>query len=238
MQLAKFTRSPQKLFCSGIVTLHATDHRQVEQTAEFVNPFVQAPFEFPASDFGRAFALVNHAQVIVGHYVVGSEGRRKFEVLTGLCQLSLVKQRQGKAVVSSVVVGIDVETAAEGGGRLRHVAAVIVGDSEVVVSQYKCRRGGHRPAIVFDGQVQQTFVEQKDTELVVTEDVIGLGVEQVLKLLPCLPQPSLAFMRQGEEKALVDRSVAEKTSALGAELVRRGAHVTAPGTAWGAMSRF
>src|ERR1019366_10223580 len=126
-QLAKLPRSPQKLFCSGIVTLRTTDQRKVEQTAEFVNSLFQAPFEFPASDLGRAFALVNHAQVIVGHYVFGCEGRRKLKVLAGLCELSLMKQRQGKPVVGGVVVGINVETAAEGGSRLRHVASVVVG---------------------------------------------------------------------------------------------------------------
>jgi len=73
---------------------------------------------------------------------------------------------------------------------------------------------------------------------VVTQDVIGLGVEQVLKLLPCLPSPSLAFMHQGQKKPLVNRSVAEKPSALGAELVRRGTQLTAAGTTYGAMSCF
>jgi hypothetical protein len=91
---------------------------------------------------------------------------------------------------------------------------------------------------VFDGQIQQTFVEQKISELVVAQDVIGLGVEQVLELMPCLPPPSLAFMHQGQEKPLVNPSVAEKTSALGAELVRRGAQVAAAGTTHRAIIRF
>src|SRR5208283_1425123 len=112
-QFAKLAGSPQKFFCFGIVALRTTDHRQVEQTAEFVNSFIQAPFEFPASDFGGAFALVNHAQVIVGHHVIGCEGRGEFKVLAGFGQLSLVKERQGKAVVGGIVIGIDVETAAE-----------------------------------------------------------------------------------------------------------------------------
>jgi hypothetical protein len=90
---------------------------------------------------------------------------------------------------------------------------------------------------VFDGQVQQTFVEQKVSELVVAQDVIGLGVEQVLELLPCLPPPSLSFMHQGQKKPLVNRSVAEKTPALGAEFVRRGAHLTAAGTTYRAINR-
>src|SRR5208283_1439452 len=151
--------------------------------------------------------------------VIGCEGRGEFKVLAGFGQLSLVKERQGKAVVGGIVIGIDVETAAEGGSGLWHVTAVVVGDPQVVISQYKCRRGCHCPAIVFDGQIQQTFVKRKDAELVVAEDVIGLGVEQMLELLPCLPQPSLAFMRQRQEQALVNRCVSEKASALGAELI-------------------
>jgi hypothetical protein len=46
--------------CSGIITLRTTDHRKVVQTAEFVNSLFKALFEFPASDLGRALALVNH----------------------------------------------------------------------------------------------------------------------------------------------------------------------------------
>src|ERR1039457_5317214 len=195
-QLAKLTRSPQKLFCSGVITLRTTDHRKVEETAEFVNPLFQAPFEFPASDLGLAFALVNHTQVIVGHYVFGCERCRKLKVLACPGELSLVKQRQRQPVVGGVVVGINVETAAEGIRCLRHIAAVVVGDPEIVIGQHKCRRGRHRAAIVFDGQVQQTFVEQKVSELVVAQDVIGLGIEQVLELLPSLPPPSLPFMYQ------------------------------------------
>src|ERR1017187_10846191 len=80
-QLAKLTRLPQKLFCSSVVTLRTTHHRKVEQTAEFVNPLFQAPFELLASDLSFAFALVNHAQVGVGHYVFGCESRRKLTVL-------------------------------------------------------------------------------------------------------------------------------------------------------------
>jgi hypothetical protein len=91
---------------------------------------------------------------------------------------------------------------------------------------------------VFDGQVQQTFVEQEVSKLVVAEDIIGLGIEQVLELLPRLPPPSVALMRQGQKKPLVNRSVAEKTSALGAELVRRATQVTAAGTTYRVMSRF
>jgi hypothetical protein len=91
---------------------------------------------------------------------------------------------------------------------------------------------------VFDGQVQQTFVKQKVSELVVAQDVIGLGVEQVLELLPSFPPPSLALMHEGQKEALVNRSVAQKTSALGAELVRRGAQVTAAGTTYRALSCF
>src|SRR5208282_4396957 len=129
--------------------------------------------------------------MIVGHYVFGREGRGKLKMFAGVGELSLVKQRQRQPVVGGVVVGINVETAAEGGGRFRHVAAVVVGDPEVVVGQHKCRRGRHRAAIVFDGQVQQAFVEQKNTELVVAQDVIGLGVEQMLELLPRLLPPPL-----------------------------------------------
>ena len=81
-------------------------------------------------------------------------------------------------------------------------------------------------------------MEQEVPELVVAEGVVGLGVEQVLEFLPCFPSPSLVFMHQGQKKALVDRSVAEKTSALGAEFVRRGAQVTATGTTYRAISRF
>jgi hypothetical protein len=76
---------------------------------------------------------------------------------------------------------------------------------------------------VLDGQVEQAFVEQKVSKLVVAQDVVGLGVEQVLELLPRLPPPSVAFMHHGQEKPLINGSVAEKASALGAELVRRGA---------------
>ena len=81
-------------------------------------------------------------------------------------------------------------------------------------------------------------MEQKVSELVVAEHVIGLGIQQVLELLPGLPLPSLAFMHQSEEKPLVNRRIAEKTSALGAELVCRAAHLTAAGTAYRSMSRF
>jgi hypothetical protein len=77
---------------------------------------------------------MNHAQVIVGHYVFRRQGRRKLEVLAGFCQLSLVKQGQSKPVVGGIVVGVNVETAAEGGGGLRHIASVVVGDPEIVVS--------------------------------------------------------------------------------------------------------
>src|SRR5208282_1895052 len=238
VQLAKLTRPPQKLLCSRIVTLRTTDNRKVEQTAEFMNALFQAPFEFATGDLRLAFSLMNHAQVIVGHYVFRRQGRRKLEVLSGFCQLSLVKQRQSKPVVGGVVVGTNIETAAEGGGGLRHVAPVVVGDPEIVVGQNKNRRGFQRPVIVFDGLVQQPFVEQKVSELVVTQNVVGLGVEQVLELLPCLPPPSLAFMHQGQKKPLVNRSVTKKSSALGAELVRRCAQLTAAGTTYGALNHF
>jgi hypothetical protein len=55
------------------------DQGKVEQTAQFVNPLFQAPVEFPASDLGLAFALVNNAQVIVGHYVFRGKSRRSTE---------------------------------------------------------------------------------------------------------------------------------------------------------------
>ena len=116
-----------------------------------MNPLFQAPFEFLAGDLGRAFALVNHAQVIVGHNVLGCEGHRQLKLLTSLCELPLMKQRQSKPVVGGVVVGINFETAAESGSRLRHIAAVVVGDAEVVVGQHECCRGCYRAAIVFDG---------------------------------------------------------------------------------------
>jgi hypothetical protein len=40
-------------------------------------------------------------------------------------------------------------------------------------------------------------VEQKVSKLVVAQDVVGLGIEQVLELLPRLPPASVAFMHQG-----------------------------------------
>jgi hypothetical protein len=83
---------------------------------------------------------------------------------------------------------------------------------------------------VFNGQVEQTFVEQKVSELVVAQDVIGLGVKQVLEFPSRLFLSSIAFMHQGQKKPLVNRSIAKKTSALGAEFVRRAAEPAAAGT--------
>jgi hypothetical protein len=91
---------------------------------------------------------------------------------------------------------------------------------------------------VFDGLVQQTFVEQKVSELVVAQHVVGLGVEQVLELQPGLAPPPLTFMHQGQKEPLVNRSIAQKPSALGAKLVCRRAELTAAGTSHSSLNHF
>src|SRR5262249_12559568 len=73
-RLAELARSLQQLISAGVVTVRATDGRQVEQTAQFVNTLFQAAFEFPTCGLELALALVNHAQVIVSHHVFGCEG--------------------------------------------------------------------------------------------------------------------------------------------------------------------
>ena len=87
-----------KALLPGIVTLRTTAQRKVEDTAEFVDALLQAAFELGEQSAVSAFAFVNHAEVIVGHYVFGCEGRGKLKVLAGLCELSRRNRGKSKAV--------------------------------------------------------------------------------------------------------------------------------------------
>src|SRR5438874_9831626 len=127
--------APEKFVGRDQIALCSPNGCQVIQAAYIATRLFQAELKFASGRFVITLAFVNDSQVVVGHQVFRSQDQRQLKVLACFVKLTAVEQRDGQPVVCSVVVGIDFQTAAERGGRGRHVAAMVVRDAEVVMAE-------------------------------------------------------------------------------------------------------
>src|SRR5207248_10897045 len=102
-------------------------------------------------------------------------------------------------VVCSVVVGIDFQTAAERGGRGRHVAAMVVRDAEVVMAEYEAGSQGYGLLVISHRLVERALMKMQVAEQMVRKYVFRIGYQQTLKLPARFLAATVALMHQGKE---------------------------------------
>ena len=192
---AEFSGTPQKVFCAFPVPIGAPDYGQVENATHFPDGFVEAALELALGGLRFATALVNHADVIMRHQVFGCEGDGLLEVVESLLQLPGMKQRNSQTIVRSIVVWVDFQTPTERPDCLRHVSAMVPGNSQIVMGQHETGGRCHCLLVAFDSTVNCALVEIESAQHVVREHMLGFGRGECDQRLLQLPRLSGAALR-------------------------------------------
>src|SRR5512146_1252345 len=106
-----------------------------------------------------AATLVDYADVVVSHQILGGEGERALELLQRFLQTAGMEIADGETIVRRIVVGINVQAMLESVNGLGHVAMVIPGNAQVVVAAGKVGSAGQGPFVVTYGFQQNPFME-------------------------------------------------------------------------------
>ena len=177
------------------------------ETAGVAARFFQGALELPGGGFVFSQAFVNDTQMIVRHHVLGSQRQGQFEMLMGLFQLAAVEQSKRETVMGRVVVGIDFQAATEFLRSARHVATMVVGNTQVVVSENERRRCSDRFLVAARGLVQQTFVKVKSAEQMISKNVAGLHREQTFQFMARFLASAFTLVDKRQQEPLVNRGV-------------------------------
>jgi hypothetical protein len=73
--------SPDKIVCAFNIPFASSNDGQMEQATHFAHGLIEATLEFALGGVRFAPPLMNHANVVMGHQVLGREGNGLFEMI-------------------------------------------------------------------------------------------------------------------------------------------------------------
>src|SRR5215471_6724885 len=197
LRLREAASALSQLFRCNPVTLRVTNERKVIQAADVATGFLQAALELACRRLILTLPLMNNAEVVMRHHVLGGQRQRKFEVLMSLIELAVVEQGEGEAIMSCVVVGVDFKAAAVAPHGARHVTAMVVGDTKIIVSESETGSCRYRLLVISRGLFKQPVMKVERAEQMVSEHVLGLCCQQAFELAAGLLAASFPFVDHG-----------------------------------------
>src|ERR1039458_10290999 len=155
----EFMGAPEEVFRAVLIPFAAPNYGQMEQAAHFSHGLIETAPELALGGFRFAPPLVNHADVVMRHQVLWRECDGLFEVIRGFFQLPGVKQGHRQPIVCGVVVRVNLQATAKGADGFLHVAAVVPGNAQIVMRQYKSGSCCRRYLIALDSQIERALME-------------------------------------------------------------------------------